>query len=61
MTHANLTREEMTAELVEVWLADASVKHLDELAREALAARYAANYDLDQLAAEYAELLGDDA
>ena len=61
MTHANLTREEMTADLVEVWLSDVSVEHLEELAREALAARYAANYDLDQITAEYVELLGADA
>lgn len=58
MTQADLTREKMIADLVEVWLADLSVKDLEEIARDAIEARYKANYSDADLAAEYAELIG---
>ena len=54
-----MTREEMTADLIEVWLSDLSVEHLEELAREALRERYRQNYSDAQVTAEYAELIGE--
>lgn len=55
-----MTREEMINDLVECWLADLSSNHVEDLAREALASRYASNYTDDQIAEEYAELIGED-
>jgi hypothetical protein len=56
-----MTRKEMIDELVECWMTDLSVKDLEEIARDTIEARFQANYDDAQLAAEYAELLGEDA
>lgn len=56
-----MTREQMTADLIECWLADLSINVLEEFAREAIEARYAANYTDAQIAAEYAKLIGTDA
>jgi len=55
-----MTREEMINDLVECWMADLNTQHLEEIARETIAARYASNYTDDQLAEEYAELIGED-
>lgn len=55
-----MTREQMTAVLVECWLADLSIDDLEEIARDAIEARYATNYSDEQLAEEYAEMIGTD-
>jgi hypothetical protein len=51
-----MTREEMVADLVECWVTDLPVEHLEELAREALMERYRRNYSDADVAAEHAEL-----
>jgi hypothetical protein len=51
-----MTREEMVADLVECWVTDLPVEHLEELAREALMERYRRNYSDADIAAEHAEL-----
>jgi hypothetical protein len=56
-----MTRQEMIDEIVECWMTDLSVKDLEAIARDAITARFEANYDDAQIAAEYAELLGEDA
>jgi hypothetical protein len=56
-----MTREEMINELVECWMTDLSVKDLEEIVRDTIEARFQANYDDAQLAAEYAETIGEDA
>lgn len=55
-----MTREQMIADLVECWLIDLSVDDLEQIARDAIEARYRANYDDAQLRSEYDELLGDE-
>jgi hypothetical protein len=56
-----MTRQEMIDELVECWMTDLSVRDLEEIARDAIEARFQSNYDDAQIAAEYAEIIGDDA
>lgn len=52
-----MTREEMVAGLVEGWVTDLPIEHLEELAREALTERYRRNYRDEDVAAEYTELI----
>ena len=51
-----ITREQMIADLVEMWMADLSVDDLEEIARDAIEARYRQNYSDADIAAEHAEL-----
>jgi hypothetical protein len=52
-----MTREEMTDEIVTMWLRDLLDHQLEDLAREALMERYRHNYSDKDVAAEYAELI----
>ena len=52
-----MTREQMTADLIEMWLADMSAEDLEAMARDALEARYSRNYSDADIAAEHAELI----
>lgn len=52
-----MTREQMTADLIEMWLADMSAEDLEAMARDALEARYRYNYSDADIAAEHAELI----
>ena len=56
-----MTRQEMIDELVECWMTDLSVKDLEEIVRDTIEARFQSNYDDAQIAAEYAETIGEDA
>lgn len=54
-----MTREQMTADLIEMWLADMSTEDLEAMARDALEARYRQNYSDADIADEHAELIAD--
>ena len=56
-----MTCQEMIDKLVECWMTDLRIKDLEEIARDAMVAWFQSNYDDAQIAAEYAELLGEDA
>lgn len=52
-----MKREQMIADLIECRLVDLGFEDLEDLARETLKARYAANYTDAQIFTEYAELI----
>jgi hypothetical protein len=56
-----MTRQEMIDEIVECWMTDLSVKDLEAIARDAIEARFQANYDDAQIADEFAAALGVEA
>ena len=52
-----MKREQMIADLIECRLSDLGYEDLEDLARETLKARYAADYTDAQIFTEYAELI----